>query len=207
METDTIKVAVATLNAKAYYKLTSLLKEMNLPFDSVSPTENIDLSVQLILTTKRERKLLGVRPMLCLEDLVGTSCIAREKIFSMLYSGGKDILVIGIDPGKNTGIVAHYREKNMIEKVTRSLRETLSLISDLVKKSQAEVKVIRIGDGDPKIARTIATNLIRILGREIEVEIVNERGTSIIADTNHAKESKDLRSARIISFRKGKRYQ
>ncbi len=207
MDASTPKVAVATLDAKAYYTLTSLLKEMNISFESVPPGENVNLDVSLILTTRREKKQIGNRKMLCLEDIVGDDAVAKEKIFSILYSSGKDILIVGIDPGERTGVVAYYREKEILKEVTRSLEETLSSVDGLVRNSRASRKVIRIGDGNLNMARTIGKSLLQSFEDKVEVEIVNERGTSTIPNPHHIKESRDLKSARIISFRKGKRYQ
>ena len=55
---DTPQIAVATVDAKAYYALSSLLNEMNLSFESVSPYEDINSIVQLIFTTHKEKKLI-----------------------------------------------------------------------------------------------------------------------------------------------------
>ena len=57
----TPSIAVATLDAKAYYALASLLNEMNLSFKSVSPGSDIQPNVQLILTTYVERRLIKSR--------------------------------------------------------------------------------------------------------------------------------------------------
>ncbi|MEE9586267.1 MAG: hypothetical protein V3W09_05125 [Nitrososphaerales archaeon] len=208
MSIRTPKIAVATLDAKAYYALTSLLKAMHIPFESVSPGGDVNLNVQLILTTRREKTQMGDRKTLCLEDLIGDNdAVAKEKIFSLLYSGGDDVLVVGVDPGERTGVVAYYREKEILEEVTRSLDETLTTISGLSRNSKAARKIIRIGDGNPKMARTLAENLLKSFKHKVEVEIVDERGTSTTANPPYIKGSRDLRSARIISSRKGRRYQ
>jgi len=204
---DTPRIAVATLDAKAYYVFTSLLNKMNLSFESVSPNNDINPNVQLILTTHRERRLIKVRKVLCLEDITGMDTATKEKIFSRLFSSGEDILLIGIDPGDRTGIISFYQGREILDRVTLSLEKTLSALTDLIKNSQAKRKVIRIGDGDPEKTNYIASFLLEEFKEKIEIEIVNERGTSNMTNPTHFKEPKDLRSARIISLRRGQRYQ
>ncbi len=203
------QVAVATLDARAYYALTSLMKTMNIPFSSITPDEPREIGVKLVLTTLRERRRSireGEEEVLCIEDLTGDAAVVKEKIFSILYRGGDDILVVGIDPGERTGIAAYYREKEMVKEVTRSYRETLTKVETLLRGSKAKRKIIRIGDGNPKVAQEIAYRLLRDFGSRIEVEIVDERGTSTITNLLPARETRDLRSARMISLRRGRPY-
>lgn len=204
---DVPRIAVATVDAKAYYALSSLLNEMNLSFESFSPDNDIDPNVQLILTTHKERRLIKSRKVLCLEDIARIDTVAKEKIFSRLFSSSEDVLLIGIDPGDRTGITSFYRGIEILDRVTLSLDETLSTLTDLIKNSQATQKIVRIGDGDQKKANYIAGYLLEEFKGIIEIEIVNEKGTSKIVNPIHLKGPKDLRSARIIFLRRGKRYQ
>ncbi len=202
------QVAVATLDARAYYALTSLMKTMNLPFSSITPGEPRDIGVKLVLTTQREKRSIrdGEEEVLCIEDLTGAAAVVKEKIFSILYRGGDDILIVGVDPGEKTGIAAYYREKEMAKEITRSYRETLTKVETIIRDSKAERKIIRIGDGNPKVAREIAYQLLQKFNSKIEVEIVDERGTSTITKLLPAGETRDLRSARMISLRRGRPY-
>lgn len=205
-DSDAAKVAVATLDAKAYYTLTSLLKELSLPFESIVPGEDVGLNVKLVLTTRGESgRIAADKEVMCFEDVVGDPAVIREKIFSILYSGGKDALVIGVDPGERTGIVAHYREKEIFEEVTKSFEETVSKVAGLVRRSHAKGKMIRIGDGNPEMAQSLAERLLQIF-KDIDVEIVDERRTTS-ANPLRIRGSKDLASARIISLRRGRRYR
>ncbi|MCL4437316.1 MAG: hypothetical protein M1503_04905 [Thaumarchaeota archaeon] len=203
------QVAVATLDARAYYALTSLMKTMNLPFSSITPGEPRDIGVKLVLTTQSEKRRINEgeeENVLCIEDLTGGAAAVKEKIFSILYSGGDDILVIGIDPGEKTGIAAYYRDKEIVKEIARSYRDTLTKVETLIRESKAERKIIRIGDGNPKIAREIAYRLLQKFNSKIEVEIVDERGTSTITKLLPTGETRDLRSARMISLRRGRPY-
>ena len=145
---DIPRIAVATVDAKAYYALSSLLNEMNLSFESVSPYEDINSIVQLIFTTHKEKKLIKSRKVLCFEDISGIQTIAKEMIFSRLFSSGEDMLLIGIDPGDRTGIILFYRGIEILNEVTLSLDKTLSTLTNIITNSQAKQKVVRIRDGD-----------------------------------------------------------
>jgi|TARA_B100000315_G_scaffold108065_1_gene99176 hypothetical protein len=204
---DIPRIAVATVDAKAYYALSSLLNEMNLSFESVSPYEDINSIVQLIFTTHKEKKLIKSRKVLCFEDISGIQTIAKEMIFSRLFSSGEDMLLIGIDPGDRTGIILFYRGIEILNEVTLSLDKTLSTLTNIITNSQAKQKVVRIGDGDLKKTNYIAGRLFEEFKELIDIEIVNENGTSKMTNLIRFKGPKDLRSARIISLRRGKRYQ
>jgi RNase H-fold protein (predicted Holliday junction resolvase) len=204
---ETPQIAVATLDAKAYYTLTSLLKELNLSFSSITPSELPDIGVRLVLTTRQEKRLLRAGEIICLEDIAGDASVAKEEIFSILYQRSEDILLIGIDPGERTGIAVYYREKEMAEEITQSIEETLLKVGAFVRGSRAEEMIIRIGDGKPQMARHIARRLVREFKNKVEVEIVDERGTSTITNLDRTGELRDLRSARLISLRHGRRYR
>ena len=204
---DIPRIAVATVDAKAYYALSSLLNEMNLSFESVSPYEDINSIVQLIFTTHKEKKLIKSRKVLCFEDISGIQTIAKETVFSRLFSSGEDMLLIGIDPGDRTGIILFYRGIEILNEVTLSLDKTLSTLTNIITNSQAKQKVVRIGDGDLKKTNYIAGRLFEEFKELIDIEIVNEKGISKMTNPIRFKGPKDLRSARIISLRRGKRYQ
>ena len=204
---DIPRIAVATVDAKAYYALSSLLNEMNLSFESVSPYEDINSIVQLIFTTHKEKKLIKSRKVLCFEDISGIQTIAKETVFSRLFSSGEDMLLIGIDPGDRTGIILFYRGIEILNEVTLSLDKTLSTLTNIITNSQAKQKVVRIRDGDLKKTNYIAGRLFEEFKELIDIEIVNEKGISKMTNPIRFKGPKDLRSARIISLRRGKRYQ
>ncbi|HEY4699295.1 MAG TPA: hypothetical protein VIH27_02850 [Nitrososphaerales archaeon] len=199
------KVAIATLNAKAYYTLSSFLKDLKIPFISAIPGQDIDANVTLVLTTTGEMDIVSDRNLLFYEDIINNFTVAKERIFSILYNNKNDALMIGIDPGLRTGIVASYCGKTIFGKITSSFEEILTNVSFLINSSHAKSKVIRIGDGDHKLAVEIAEKLSSLKNENLVIEIVDERRTTRVS-SSYIREQKDLRSARIISLRKGKIY-
>ncbi|MEM3041561.1 MAG: hypothetical protein QXG97_06020, partial [Nitrososphaerota archaeon] len=53
------KIAVATVSGKAYYRLVKELKERNLLFLSLVPGEPVSSSINVVITTEKERNLIN----------------------------------------------------------------------------------------------------------------------------------------------------
>jgi hypothetical protein len=200
-------VVISTLDSKTYYYFTSLLKKLGIYFVSISPGDDLTYGVKLVLTTYGEKNKIRSNKILCREDLVPDEIIASERIFSLIYGENENVLVVGIDPGEKTGVVVYYRGMILFEEITRSFEETMSKIMDLIQKSQALKKIVRIGDGNIKISKRIAEGLSNKFKDIIIVELVDEKGTSNIVHQYSIKGPKDLRSAKLISFRKGRQYR
>ncbi|MEM2430225.1 MAG: hypothetical protein QW779_06815, partial [Nitrososphaerales archaeon] len=59
------EVAVVTVDGKAYYTITNLLKKLNIPYVDIPPNEKIYQQIKLVLTTKREAPLIQHNKVLC----------------------------------------------------------------------------------------------------------------------------------------------
>lgn len=55
---STTLVAVATLSGRAYYRITSLLKEAGISFRSLIPGTEVPPGVSVVLTTQSEKKAI-----------------------------------------------------------------------------------------------------------------------------------------------------
>jgi len=182
------------------------MKDLRIPFESIIPGDSVKMSILLILTTRKEKIYYRDKKVICTEDLLENLSLGKEKIFSVVFKQGKDVLLTGIDPGERTGIISYYREKVVFEEVAGSIKDTLSKVSELINNSLAKKKIIRIGDGNIRIVQILAEGLLNNLDNDVEVEIVDEKGTSNLIKQLDLKGPKDVRSAKIICFRKGKRY-
>ena len=70
---------------------------------------------------------------------------------------------------------------------------------------KAKKKIVRIGDGNINMARSIAFLIKANFKDLVHVEIVNEHGTSSIQNNeSNRRILKDKSSARLIAFRNGK---
>lgn len=199
-------VAVATLDGKAYYTITSLLKNIGISYVDVKPGESIKGDVKLVLTTKKERAKVEFERVLCIEDMEDLG-LAGEKVLEEVLGERGDTLLIGVDPGSRIGIAAYHGQEAVVGEVASSVQEAVSLISRMVRSSQAKRRVVRVGDGDPALAERLAARLLDSLNGLVELELVDERGTSSLSRMKPNKRGiRDLRSACLIALRQGRRY-
>ena len=52
------KVAVATVQGKAYFLIVNKLKEQNIPFISLVPGESVPAKIEIVITTEQEKDLV-----------------------------------------------------------------------------------------------------------------------------------------------------
>ncbi len=200
------EIAVATLDGRAYYKIMKMLREIGMQFDDVKPGESLSPNIKLVITTEKEKNLIDFESVLSIEELGEDPYIFEEKIIKHLYSDIEDSIIIGIDPGKRIGIAVYYGQKEVIGEVLNSVDETIAKIIKLIDNTHAKKKIIRIGDGKPKMAENIADQLSGRL-KDAIIELVDERGTSSLSKAKpNKKVSRDQRSAMIIALRQGKKY-
>ena len=181
---------------------------MGLPFRSLTPGGKVEPGIKLVISTKKERQLIPFDRVLCIEELGEDIPVVKGKIISALKGKRKgDSLVIGVDPGERIGLVVFYLQDEIYADTLNSILKAEARISKLVQSSTAKRKMIRIGNGKLDIARRIASDLAKKFGPDVEIEIVDERGTSALSRTSpNRKELRDQRSARLIAMRAGKRY-
>jgi hypothetical protein len=198
------KVAVASLDGRAHYDIINMLKEIEIPFYDLVIGETVDPNFKLVLTTRKERPLINHDRILCLEDLGKDPYIAKEKLFTYLYNEAENSLIIGIDPGKITGMAVYYRHKILITRSFYSLEEVVRTVIHIIRNTMAEKRIVRIGNGDPKLAIEIAMKILRNIKKITQIELVDERGTSSFFHRKFDKKvSRDQKSAIVIASRQG----
>lgn len=203
------RVLVATLRGKPYYKIISALKSLGLPFDSVSPEEAALLNSQLIITTEEERILVGKKNLLLDNELDDEPALIRAKILrSVMGMYQDDQLVIGIDPGNRIGIAVFYLQREIESRVMTSVRKSIELVSILLNTIKSRKKIVRIGYGDPAMAREIAIKLHMKFKESVTIEFVNEYGTSNVRSMDiNRRGIRDRLSARTIALRRGRPFR
>ncbi|HUI86309.1 MAG TPA: hypothetical protein VLY21_04050 [Nitrososphaerales archaeon] len=187
-----------TSDGRAYYALVSRLRKAGLPFLSMLPTDAIG-DCELVLTTREESGLFEGATM-ALEDLDDDPGVVRGQILSRL-AGGEGTLTVGVDPGLRIGMAAFYGEARLSSHTFNSKERLCSGVVRLVKKTEAARALVRIGNGNPAMAASIAARLAARLPR-IVVEIVDESGTSVRNPRTKGMQ-RDQGAAAKIAFRKG----
>lgn len=201
-----VSLAVATLDGKAYYNMTLLLKRIGIPYRNLTPGEKVPKNIRLVLTTTKERPLIPEAKTVCLEELGADYGVAKERVYGHLYGSEEDLLVLGLDPGKRIGLAAYYQQREVASETWNSVDEVVARASQFLENSPAKRRIVRIGYGKPELAEAIARKLRSRVRGNLEIELVDERGTSSLAPRKpNSRGARDQRAARIIAFRPGRR--
>jgi predicted RNase H-like nuclease (RuvC/YqgF family) len=215
-QTASPRVGVATTSGRAYYRISNLLKRINIPFtDIVLPESNggdeescfnsyfLEQEFGVIITTRKERLYFRGNRVICEEDLGDDPGVAKVKLISTLYPPKKeDRFVVGVDPGERTGVAAFMNHREVESSVCSSIEEALSRVVVLMNNAPEIRKTVKIGCGNPLLAKNMARALNARLVNPVEIHLVNEDGTSILRKKGRFSEgTRDQRAAKLIAFR------
>ena len=193
-------VGVATSDSRAYYSILSRLKETNLRFVSLTPSQARNEVPEPIITTKSEVGLFSV-VSIPIEDLDENPLIMEGQILSKTLAESERVILIGIDPGFRIGVVVFYGGSRLGSFTVNSVDSLQWKIVGVVRNIPHADVVIKVGDGAPKLSKKI----IRVMKEQLpeaRIEVVDERGTTINKPKSRGL-TKDQRAAVRIAFRKG----
>lgn len=197
---------MATVNGLSYYRITNTLKMLGIPFESLLPEQAALSAAKIIITTASEANLVQRKDVILDGEVDRYPVLLKAKILRKIMGNHHDDqLTIGVDPGARIGISVIYLHDEIDSLVESTSYSAFKIISVLLLGIDSKRKIVRIGDGDILIARQIATMLHRKFKGFVEVEIVNEFGTSLpkFLDSNR-RGIRDKSSARAIALRKGR---
>ena len=200
-----VRIAVITLDSKAYYKITKILRDHNFSFLSLTPNERIPNFVNLVITTELEKHLALKTKYITLEEL-SSSKTQRYIILSKLSNLTCKNITIGIDPGHRTGLIVYNDDKEIYASVCRSINQIKKTVKEISEYFEESEIVVKIGKGDKHNSRYIAKIIRSFVNDNTKIEIVDEFGTSNQKTKPNKRSSKDIRAAKIIAFRQGKSY-
>jgi hypothetical protein len=201
------KIAVATVNGRAYYLLVNELQRKRLPFLSLKPWDPVPLHIKVVLTTKEESSQVSYPNVLLFEQDSNPESLVDQALLIVQGKQGYEKVVVGVDPGKTIGI-AILGDNKVLETVTSSnLEDAVHLILDSLKRFPAEVKVVRVGEGPPEYTKTLLALLNDALPEDTLVEIISEAGTSrLTSNSVNRRVIKDAVSAIKIAGRNGRTF-
>ncbi len=189
---------MVTSQARVYYSLVSRLRKAGLPFVSLVPGASCD-GCDLVLTTGPEASSFG-RLAVLVEELDENPYVLRGQILSRL-DGGRETLLIGVDPGRRIGMAVYYGDAKLEFGTFESADSLCSEVVAFVSKVPAKRSLVRIGNGNPNLAMSLASALAdRLPG--VTAEVVDEAGTSSRGLRMKGVQG-DQRAAARIAFRKG----
>jgi hypothetical protein len=173
------KVAVATVDGKAYFLIINQLREQNIPFVSLVPSEPAPPEVRVVITTENEKHLIKNGKILILNDERELYDLVSETKKILQGKEAYEKIVVGIDPGEAIGL-AVIADGRVIEEVncfseTELVRNIIKTIRN-VHFSLTNVYV-KIGNGVP-VYKELLEELDAALPYEIALEVVSEAGTN-----------------------------
>ena len=200
------RIGIATTFGRPYYRFSTYLKTLNISFDSILPEEIVDYSGNFIFTTKKEFPKECGKHLLDEDILEHPPTVLRGRIMqklSMCYD--EEILVFGIDPGQRIGLSIFYYEREIESSFYSSVDDLVFHIIRVLGGLKARRKIVKIGNGNMKIAKQIVTTLNLKFCSSFELEFVDEQKTSLKIKNHNQRGKRDMLSAKYISQRDGNR--
>ncbi len=202
------KIALATVSGKAYYRLVKELKERRLPFLSLRPGDEIPLYIKAVITTEEERDLINHPNILIFNDERGAEAVIDEAVRVVEGKRSYDKVIIGVDPGKTSGLAVLADGKVLETVACSSVEEIVSKILRTLERAPAVASLVRIGAGAPLYTEKLLRLLDGALPKEVVIEKVSEAGTShFMGETTHRRGVRDTMSAMRIAERSGEAFQ
>ena len=184
-----------------------MLFRSNLEYDSIMPEQIPTYQGNLIFTTENESPRYASQQILNEDVLKHDPTVIQGIITEKLDSGlNQSELLIGIDPGQRIGISVSYFGKEIERGLYSSPEEIASHVARILGGLRAERKLVRIGNGNMKIAKQITTQLNLKFCSNFELEFVDERKTTKKIKNHNKRGKRDMLSARFIAQREGYRH-
>jgi len=201
------RIGIATTYGKPYYRFSTYLKTLKLSFDSILPEEILDYSGHLIFTTTKESPK-KCKKLLFYEDIFEhhPTVIRGIMMQKLDQDFEEEDLILGVDPGQRTGLSVFYYGTEIGKSFHYSVEELVFHIIQVLGGLRAKRKIIKIGNGNMKIAKQIVTMLNLKFCSSFELEFVDEQKTSLKIKNFNQRGKRDMLSAKYISQRDGYRH-
>jgi len=107
-----LKIALQTVSGKAYYLLVKELHRRKLPFLSLVPGKPVPSSIQVVITTKEERRMVDHPTVLVYNPEEDPSAVIDEAYRIIQNKEAYAEVTVGIDPGLYNTLVTEYILEN-----------------------------------------------------------------------------------------------
>lgn len=187
-----------TSKARAYYSLVTRLRRAGLPFSSLLPDSDLR-ECEVVLTTRLEVGQFG-QMALALEDMDEDPGIFKGQILSRLGAEA-DTVLVGIDPGKRTGLAVFYGQRKLAFGTFESGAAVCARIAAFGRGIPGSRLLVRVGNGNG----VLAAKMVELLKKQVPgatVEVVDESGTTV-GSSKLKGVQRDQAAAAKIAFRKG----
>ncbi len=199
------KVAVATVQGKAYFFIVNELKRRNIPFISLIPDEPVPMEIRAVITTEKEKHLVKHEKVLVYNGETEPEIIGSEVVKVLQGKEAYEKLVIGVDPGVAFGVAA-IADGAVVDTEncfsTKEVSDKINSILKTVNVSETMVSV-KIGSGVP-VYKELLETLDEALPPQVKLEIVSEAGTNhYTRHDSHVRRVRHIISAIRIAGRAG----
>ena len=199
------KVAVATLDGKAYFFIVNQLREQNIPFISLLPGKPLPAEVKVVITTRQEENKIDFGKKLVFTSETEIEHLINQAKGILLGKEAYEKIIIGVDPGAATGL-AIVADGNIIEvENCFSSQEVINCINKIIKNVNfmQTIVTVKIGNGIP-LYRDLLEALDEALPAKVALEVVNEMGTNRpIKENRRSRGIRHISSAIRIAGRSG----
>jgi hypothetical protein len=199
-----VKVAVATVQGKAYFYIVNELRQRKISFFSLIPGQTIPVGVKVLITTEKERHLINHDKILIYNMSLeaDTEYLGSEVVRILQDKEAYENIIIGIDPGEvfglaviADGIVIHTDNCFSIKEVQNEIKNVLKVIDITL-----SAITVKIGSGVP-IYKELLEKLDSTLPDSVILEVVGEQGTNRNISSGRRRGLRDIVSAIRISGR------
>jgi hypothetical protein len=202
------KVAIATVQGKAYFLIVNKLKEKNIPFISLVPGETVSTAVKAVITTEQEKNRIRHERILVYDGETELDGVTNELMKILQGKEAYERIVVGVDPGEVFGLAViadgKVNETENCFSVQEILKKTKNIIKNVDLSSTAVT--IKIGSGVQKYKELIEV-FDRALPPAVVLQVVSEAGTNRSLNHNkHRRGLRDIASAIRIAGRAGHVY-
>jgi hypothetical protein len=202
------KVAVATVQGKAYFLVVNELRRRNIPFLSLIPGQQVPTEERVVITTEKERHLVNHEKVLVYNSESEPEIMGSEVVKILQGKEAYETVAIGVDPGDVFGVAAIADGGVIDTENCFSIKEVLNKIKSVLKTvdTSSTVVSVKIGSGVP-VYMELLDALDGALPSEVTLEIVSEAGTNRYHhEAKHRRGVRHIVSAMRIAGRTGPVY-
>ncbi len=203
------KVAVATVQGKAYFLVVNELKRRNIPFINLVPGDAIPIEIKVVITTEKEKHQVNHEKVLVYNPETDPEVMGSEVVRILQGKEAYETVVIGVDPGQVFGVAVIADEGLIDTENCLSVKEVgdkIERVLRIVDFSSTAVTV-KIGSGVP-IYKELLEALDEVLPKEVSLEIIGEAGTNVYAcEMKNRRGVRHIVSAMRIAGRPGYVYE
>lgn len=173
------KVAVATVDGKAYFLIVNQLREKNIPFVSLMPGEPAPAEVKVVITSEKEKHLVKNGKILVFREEGELDALMDEVKMVLQGKEAYERIVVGVDPGEATGVAIVADGKVIEEGNCFSTKEIITAITKAIRNVNFQITSVsvKIGNGVPFYKELLGA-LDDDLPPQVTLEVVNEAGTN-----------------------------